>query len=260
MRSTMQVEPINEMTTMKRFITPVLAIAVALVSCKKEDIQVYNSDRPSLNFVKSYFTSNLQDPTIDTLNLNAVFYAGKNETEFKLPVRLSGAVEQHDRAYNVRLSSEKSYGRLFEGVHYTLATEQTFHAGGYADSTLVHVNLAKLREDKISGTLVVELVPGETFDAGLDNYQSIGLRIAGEGFTTQPNFWNRNNLNNYGGNYSPIKAEKYVELNGVPDDNWKESNNAKLYAYGKRTYEWFRDNPTYDNGVLVVFQGTIIYE
>ncbi len=260
MRSTMQVEPINEMTTMKRFIIPVLAIAIAFVSCKKEDILVYNSDRPSLNFVKSYFTPDLNKQEIDTLVLNAVFYSGKEETDFKLPVRLSGAAEDHDRTYNVRISEKKSYGALVEGVHYTIAAEQTFHAGTSADSTLVHVNLTKLRADKVSGTLVVELVPGETFDAGLDNYQSIGLRIAGEGFATQPDFWNRNLLNNYGGNYTPIKAEKYVELNGIPDDTWKEYNNAKLYAYGKRTYEWFRDNPTYDNGVLVVFQGTIIYE
>lgn len=39
-----------------------------------------------------------------------------------------------------------------------------------------------------------------------------------------------------------------------------ENNKAKLYAYGKRTYEWFRDNPTYDNGERVMFIGTINYE
>ena len=76
----------------------------------------------------------------------------------------------------------------------------------------------------------------------------------------QPDFWNRNKLDDYGGIYSSVKAEKYVELNGVTSDSWVENNKAKLYAYGKRTYEWFRDNPTYDNGERVMFIGTINYE
>lgn len=67
-------------------------------------------------------------------------------------------------------------------------------------------------------------------------------------------------LDDYGGIYSSVKAEKYVELNGVTSDSWVENNKAKLYAYGKRTYEWFRDNPTYDNGERVMFIGTINYE
>ena len=86
------------------------------------------------------------------------------------------------------------------------------------------------------------------------------MEVSGEGFTTQPDFWNRNKLDDYGGIYSSVKAEKYVELNGVTSDSWVENNKAKLYAYGKRTYEWFRDNPTYDNGERVMFIGTINYE
>lgn len=247
---------------MKKYIIPVLAIAFAFVACKKDDILVYNSDRPALNFVKTYFIPSLNDLNkgLDTLKLAAVFYAGQDQTDFKLPVQLSGAVTGHDRTYSVRVSTEKSYGDLVEGVHFTLPSEQILHAGQYADSAIVHANIAKLRADKVSGTLVLELVPGENFGVGLDNYQSIGLQMSGEGFSSQPVFWNRNNLNEYGGTYTSVKAEKYVELNGITSDNWLASNTAQLYAYGKRTYEWFRDNPTYDNGVLVEFKGTIIYE
>lgn len=245
---------------MKNYIISVLAIAIAFVACKKEDIPVYDAEHPSLNFVKSYFIPTLTDPTLDTLKLVAVFYAGKEQADFKLPVYLSGPAVDQDRKYTMRVSAEKSYGNLMEGIHFTLPAKQTLHAGQYADSAIVHANIAKLRADKASGTLVFELVPGDNFTVGLENYQSIGLEISGEGFTSQPVFWNKNDLNTYGGDFTSIKAEKYVELNGVTSDSWQESNKAKLYAYGKRTYEWFRDNPTYDNGVLVEFKGTINYE
>ncbi len=246
---------------MKRYIIPILAIFATLVACKKEDILVYDSTRPSLNFVKSNFTPTLYyDPDLDTLKLAAVFYAGQQEIDYKLPMQLSGAITKYDRNFDMRVSAEKSYGDLIEGVHYSLPEKQILHAGLSADSAIVRIHIEKLRADKVSGTLVFEFVPNETFEAGLDNYQTIGVAISGEGFTSQPVFWQKNNLDTYGGTYSSIKAEKYVELNGIPNDLWREYNTAKLYAYGKRTYEWFRDNPTYDNGELVEFKGSIIYE
>lgn len=246
---------------MKKYIIPILAITIAFAACKKEDIPAYDSKRPALNFVKNYFLPTLNDNAeLDTLRINTVYYTGQDEIDFKIPVRLSGTIADHDRKYTVRISSEKSYGNLVEGVHYTLPTQQILHAGQYADSTIIQANLAKLREDHAIGMLVIELVPDETFIAGLDTHQSIGVEMSGGGFTVQPPFWNRNDLNTYGGTYSSIKAEKYAELNGVTDDMWRESNTITRYAYGKRTYEWFRNNPTYDNGVLVVFKGTINYE
>ena len=148
---------------MKKYIISVLAIALAFVACEKEDIPVYDASRPSLNFVKSYFTPALTDPTMDTLKLVAVFYAGQEQADFKLPIYLSGPATDHDRKYTMRVSAEKSYGDLVEGVHFTLPSEQILHAGQYADSAVVHANIAKLRADKASGTLVFELVPGDDF-------------------------------------------------------------------------------------------------
>lgn len=246
---------------MKKTIFILAAILALFVSCSKQDILTYDSDQPSINFVKAYYLPNGYDLDNDTLKLNAVFYAGKSRTDFKLPVQMSGKIVDYDRSYNVRVVPEKSRGKLVAGVHYSLPDNQILHAGAYADSVIVRVDLEKLRADKISGTLVLEIVPGEEFRFGVDKFRTIGLLISGEGFLSVPLFWTRNKLDGYGGTYSSIKAQKYVELNNIPNDRWLQSSNfAMLFAYGRRTYEWFRDNPTYDNGKLVEFKGTIIYE
>ena len=80
------------MKIMKKHIISVLAIVLCLTACSKEDIMIYNPDRPSLNFVKSYFMPglNLSGNELDTLKLVAVFYAGQEQADFKLPIRLSG--------------------------------------------------------------------------------------------------------------------------------------------------------------------------
>ena len=247
---------------MKRYVFPVLAAVLFLAACNKEEVPVYDSSRPSLNFVKNFFIpGSLSDPELDTVRVHAVFYPGLSEGECKLPVYLSGAVEDHDRTYTVRLVAEQCYGDLQEGVHYTLPTEQTLHAGQYADSVVVKLHLDKLREDRVSGVLVVELVPDETFIAGLDTYQSIGVEIAGGDFLREPYFWGLNKLSDYGGTYLSIKAEKFAELNGITSAMWRNEGSAQLYAFSKRTYEWFRDNPIYDdNENLVEFKGSIDFK
>ena len=72
---------------------PILAIAFAFIACQKEDILVYDSDYPSLNFVKSYFLpGSVDDSDLDTLKINTVYHVGKDEVDFKIPIRLSGSI------------------------------------------------------------------------------------------------------------------------------------------------------------------------
>lgn len=247
---------------MKRYVFPVVAVLVLLAACNKVEVPVYDSEHPSLNFVKNFFIpGSLSDPELDTVRVHAVFYPGLSEGECKLPVYLSGAVADYDRTYRVRLVDEKCYGNLVEGVHYTLPAEQTLHAGQYADSVVVKLHLDRLRADRAAGVLVVELVPDGNFVAGLDDYRNIGVEISGGDFLREPYFWGLNKLTDYGGTYLSVKAEKFAELNGITSAQWRSDSNAQLYAYGKRTYEWFRDNPTCDtDGGRVEFKGSINYE
>lgn len=243
----------------KLILLSLTAVAIILSSCKEDELITFDSDKASLNFVKSYYLPSITMPDYDTLIFAAPFYGGKETAQIKLPIRMSGKVVDYDRKYNVSLVAEECTKALVEGTHFTMAKEQIFHKGEFADSVIIDVNLTKLRADKVLGQLVIKLVPSELFGAGLERYQSIGVKLSGQGFSQQPDFWNKNGLTDYGGAYSSIKAEKYAELNGVDSDTWREFNKAKLYAYGKRTYQWFVDNPTYDNGKLVEFKGTINY-
>lgn len=246
---------------MKRYVICVWAALLSLAACNKEEVPVYDAGRPSLNFVKNFFIpGSLSDPELDTVRVHAVFYPSLSEGECRLPVYLSGAVEQRDRTYTVRLAGEKCYGDLVEGVHFTLPAEQILRAGHYADSVVVRLHLDRLRQDRAAGLLVVELVPDENFIAGMDAYRSIGLEISGGDFLREPYFWGLNKLNDYGGKYLSVKAEKFAELNGVTSPMWRSDNSAQLYAYGKRTYEWFRDNPTCVDDEQVEFKGSINFE
>ena len=116
-----------------------------------------------------------------------------------------------------------------------------------------------IEDDAVEGRIYIELVPNENFVRGLDFYQYMIVNVSGVGLSSQPTLWRTNSLDTYGGTYSSVKAEKFIELNGILEEDWKAPNKAILYAYAKKTYEWFENNPTYDNGELVVFKGTIEY-
>ncbi len=120
------------------------------------------------------------------------------------------------------------------------------------------INVQAIKDDAVEGRIYIELVPNENFVRGLDFYQYMIVNVSGVGLSSQPTLWRTNSLDTYGGTYSSVKAEKFIELNGILEENWKAPfNKAILYAYAEETYEWFENNPTYDNGELVVFKGTI---
>ena len=245
---------------MKKILYIFLALGL-LASCKKEDIMTFEADKPMLNFIKSKFTPEFAVGVPDTLTMDAVFFAGQDEVDFKLPVYMSGKIVDVDRYYEIKMVADKLKGDIKEGEHYTLPEKQVLRAGQYRDSAIVRINIKKLRQDELSGTVVFEIVPGKEFSKGIDLYRSIGIHMSGRGFLEQPQFWFRNNLEAYGGVYSSIKAEKYVELNSIPNDDWRESNLSVLYVYAKRTYEWFKNNPTLDeDGQPIKFEGEIKYE
>ena len=138
--------------------------------------------------------------------------------------------------------------------------EQLYKSRGYLDTAIIVIDTKKLREDEAIGILQIELEENENFERGIEILRFITVNISGAGFAQIPNFWTINSMTNYGGDYLSIKAEKFVELNGITDGGWKAPNMVILYAYCKKTYLWFEENPTFDkDGNRIHFKGSIEY-
>lgn len=240
------------MNKIKRFILAIVCFGT-LWACQRDEIMLVDGEVASLNFPKTKYLSEYKS---DSLQFLALFNSGVEEAVMYIPVRLSGKIAEADRKYKVRIVADESFG-VTEGTHFELATEQVFRAGRYIDSAVLKIDAKEVMKDKVDGRLYIELVPNENFEKGLDFYQYMIVRISGAGLTSQPTFWNKNSLGNYGGTYSAVKAEKFIELNNIPAADWVAPNKSVLFAYAKKTYEWFEANPTYDNGELVVFKGVV---
>lgn len=228
--------------------------AGAFAACNEDEIKEYPMES-SLNFPKTGFMSNFK---YDSLVFSSVFHSGGDEAVYLIPVYLTGRISDEGREYTISVNPDETRG-IVKGTHFTVETEQVFKGGRYLDSLKVTLNVAAIKADKVTGRIFLELVPNGNFTKGLNGYQTIALSVSGVGLSAQPAFWNSNSLGDYGGAYSHIKAEKFIELNGIPDAAWKAANKAIVYAYAKKTYEWFEANEVYDNGERVVFKGSIIF-
>ena len=233
-----------------------LLLGVCINACSRDEIMIFKEEQNSLNFPKYQYLSTTYK--YDSLQFSSVFSGGKEVADFYIPIRVAGSVSDQDREYRLRVNPEETFG-IKENTHYTLETTQLFRAGRYIDSTVVKINVQAIKDDAVEGRIYIELVPNENFVRGLDFYQYMIVNVSGVGLSSQPTLWRTNSLDTYGGTYSSVKAEKFIELNGILEEDWKAPNKAILYAYAKKTYEWFENNPTYDNGELVVFKGTIEY-
>lgn len=241
----------------KELIIILLLLSLGLVSCSEDKVSTMDKDVSSLNFERVPVGTTGDFYYVD---FSAIYNTQREIATVKLPIRLMGVATNYDRTYYVQVNDQKTEGNLIEGVHYSLDREQILKANTYRDSVELTVYVDRLIKDNVTGTLYVEFEQNENFSPGLTANQFELVNLVGGGLVTVPSFWGRNKLDAYGGEYLAIKAEKYIELNGIPGDSWRETNTAILYAYGKKTYLWFEENPTYDeNNNRIHFKGTVEY-
>lgn len=237
---------------MKKPLLIILAAAISLLSCSEEKTMVYDRSMPSLNFAKS----NYGGAKFDSLEFLALYSGAAEKAEMNLPLIMSGEIAAGDRTYDLRIDPGETRG-IESGRHYDLPRRQTFRAGEYTDTMVITFNVKELREDEVKGRMRIELVPNGDFTEGLAYNSYMVINVSGAGLTERPLLWSNNKLHIYGGSYSHVKAEKFIELNGITSAEWRAENEAVLFAYAKKTCEWFEDNPTFEDGERVIFKGTV---
>lgn len=121
---------------MKKYIY-LLLICYFAVACKEDVIDLYNAERPALNFAKGDFNPGTYP---ESYSFNAYFLGvGAGDYTLQIPVRLSGTIDnENDRTYHVQANEGKSENSE-NGIHYTLAGNQIFRKGLYQDSVSVTI-------------------------------------------------------------------------------------------------------------------------
>ncbi len=159
-------------------------------------------------------------------------------------MRLSGTIDnENDRTYHVQANEEKSENSE-NGIHYTLAGNQIFRKGLYQDSVSVTIHVGAL-DTEHDYRIWLELVPGETFDAGIPEYQYVVIDFM-KNLNTMPDFW-ANNSKLAKIPYHPKKCEIFLEISGITDPEWVDAGGTiQLEYWINLCTQYFLENEIYD--------------
>ena len=226
---------------MKKYIY-LLLICYFAVACKEDVIDLYNAERPALNFAKGDFNPGTYP---ESYSFNAYFLGvGAGDFTLQIPVRLSGTIDnENDRTYHVQANEGKSENSE-NGIHYTLAGNQIFRKGLYQDSVSVTIHVGAL-DTEHDYRIWLELVPGETFDAGIPEYQYVIIDFM-KNLNTMPDFW-ANNSKLAKIPYHPKKCEVFLEISGITDPEWVDAGGTiQLEYWINLCTQYFLENDIYD--------------
>ena len=226
---------------MKRYIYIVLLVFIA-VACKEDKLDLYEASRPALNIAKGDFNPG-EYP--EEYSFNAYFLGvGAGDYVLHIPVRLSGVIDyDHDRYYEIAADADSSRNAV-NGVHYTFSTEQVFRKGLYQDSIAVTIHVGALNTVD-DYRIWLKLLPGETFDAGIPEYQYVVIDFM-KNLNTQPAFW-ENNSKLAKIPYHPKKCEVFLEISGITDPDWTDAGGTiQLEYWINLCKQYFLENEIYD--------------
>ena len=211
---------------MKKYIY-LLLICYFAVACKEDVIDLYNAERPALNFAKGDFNPGTYP---ESYSFNAYFLGvGAGDYTLQIPVRLSGTIDnENDRTYHVQANEGKSENSE-NGIHYTLAGNQIFRKGLYQDSVSVTIHVGAL-DTEHDYRIWLELVPGDFM----------------KNLNTMPDFW-ANNSKLAKIPYHPKKCEVFLEISGITDPEWVDAGGTiQLEYWINLCTQYFLENEIYD--------------
>jgi hypothetical protein len=218
-------------------------MALSLVACSEDKLEVYNTSYTALNIAKgTVFGDKEQYP--EEYSFNA-YFLGSNISNYTLniPVRLQGTIDyDNDRHYNVALVSNESKGITEE--LYTMTPTQTFRRGLAQDTLKITIHL-----DRMSTTddykARIALVPNDDFKAGVPEYQYVDISFT-KNLSIAPNFWNNNSkLRKIA--YSPRKCAVFLQISGLTDPDWVDDGSSVILDHWiSLCQQWFLTHEEYD--------------
>jgi hypothetical protein len=247
---------------MKQIIIILICLAF-FCSCSKNKQQLFSEKDTAISF---YDNNDFNG----TINVNFLFYPEtQKEVTVKIPLRISGMPQSHDRYYSVSIVKEgKNKMTAKEGIHYEKLKDKYLVRRDVYDDTLRIVILRKDKnlKDKVY-KLVIKLKPTEDFKLGVGedkNYRRYRHQIIitiSENFNTPPEFW-KNYARDNGylsasevGPYHSKKCQKFVEIAEIKDENWSAKDNLELTLLIKETKKWFKNHEILDENKNRLFFG-----
>ena len=220
-----------------------LIMALSLVACSEDKLEVYNTSYTALNIAKGSVFGNAELYP-EEYSFNA-YFLGSNISNYTLniPVRLQGTIDyDNDRHYNVALVSIESKGITEE--LYTMPQTQTFRRGLAQDTLKITIHL-----DRMSTTddykARIALVPNDDFKAGVPEYQYVDISFT-KNLSIAPNFWNNNSkLRKIA--YSPRKCAVFLQISGLTDPDWVDDGSSVILDHWiSLCQQWFLTHEEYD--------------
>lgn len=218
-------------------------MALSLVACSEDKLEVYNTSYTALNIAKGSVFGNAELYP-EEYSFNA-YFLGSNISNYTLniPVRLQGTIDyDNDRHYNVALVSNESKGMTEE--LYTMPQTQTFRRGLVQDTLKITIHL-----DRMSTTddykARIALVPNDDFKAGVPEYQYVDISFT-KNLSIAPNFWNNNSkLRKIA--YSPRKCAVFLQISGLTDPDWVDDGSSVILDHWiSLCQQWFLTHEEYD--------------
>lgn len=220
-----------------------LIMALSLVACSEDKLEVYNTSYTALNIAKGSVFGNAELYP-EEYSFNA-YFLGSNISNYTLniPVRLQGTIDyDNDRHYNVALVSNESKG-MTDNL-YTMPQTQTFRRGLAQDTLKITIHL-----DRMSTTddykARIALVPNDDFKAGVPEYQYVDISFT-KNLSIAPNFWNNNSkLRKIA--YSPRKCAVFLQISGLTDPDWVDDGSSVILDHWiSLCQQWFLTHEEYD--------------
>ena len=228
------------------WILPMCAFAAAFTACNEETIDLYEVEDAKIYFQDQTYTN--ADGSAGYSTSTKFSFMGLDpevwkDVVFKSPVKLMGAVADHDRYCTVMVDAENTTmveGRDYEIDLDTLRIKAGENIGNFAVRFL---RSKAIRDEALKLTL--RLVPNENFTV-LEKYKSsnswantTAKDIDGSRYTftideiySLDNLpgWNRVNATKYFGEWNPTKYSYINSFFGFTNDDWGHFETGKVTA------------------------------